>query len=109
MKLVVAIVQAKDADACINALVSAGHECTAVPSSGGFLDKGNVTLLAGVDDRHVDDVLALIAGKARRRSEMLDSLIAGADTMGAVIPPPLEVEVGGATVFVVDVARMERL
>ncbi len=109
MKLVVAIVQSKDADACVGALVAAGHECTRLGSSGGFLDMENVTLLVGVNDADVDPVVALLKGKARRRSETIEALVAGADTMGAVIPPPMDVEIGGATIFVVDVARMERL
>lgn len=109
MKVLLAIVQAKDADACVSALLSAGHECTRLASAGGFLDKENATLLVGVADTEVDSAVGLINSKARRRNETVESLVGAADTIGGLIPPPMEVEVGGATIFVLDVERLERL
>lgn len=109
MKLVVAIVQTKDADACTTALTSAGHVCTRFSSFGGFLDKDNVTLLIGVDDVHVDTVIEILRSKAKRRSEMLETATPVPAPIGVVLPPPLDVEVGGATLFVVDVNRFEKL
>lgn len=108
MKLVIAIVQTRDADSCAGALTSAGHACTRLASFGGFLDRDNVTLMVGVDDPQVDAVLEIIRTRVKQRSASLEAAPAPAP-VGVVMPPPLDVEVGGATVFVVDVARFERL
>ena len=104
-----AVVQSKDADACIAALNSAGHVCTRFASFGGFLDKDNVTLMIGVDDAEVDTVIEILRGKAKQRSEILAAGVPA--PVGIVVPPPppLDVEVSGATVFVLDVARFEKL
>jgi uncharacterized protein YaaQ len=109
MKLVIAIVHSKDADACTNSLTVAGHVCTRVTSYGGFLDKDNATLLIGVDDPHVAPVIEILRSKAKRRNEIVETATPVPAPVGVMIPPPLEVEVGGATVFVVDVAHFEKL
>ena len=102
MKLVIAVVQVADADACTSALMRAGHQCTRLASAGGFLDRPNATLLVGVDDSGVDSVIHTIRGRARLRAESLSGAGAGRG-------PGTEVEVGGATVFVADVERVEKL
>ena len=109
MKLLLAVVQNKDADACVDALVAAGHECTRLASLGGFLDHENATLFTAVDDDEVEATLALLGSKARQRNHVLQALLPGSDAPGAALAPRMDVEVGGATVFVLDVARMERL
>jgi len=109
LKLILAVVQSKDVEACVDALVGAGHVCTRLASFGGFLEQGNATLLTAVDDREVEATLALLGSKARQRNQVLQALLPGSDAPGAALAPPMDVEVGGATVFVLDVARMERL
>ena len=49
MKLIIAILHAKDAEACVTALNDAGFACTRLGSFGGFLERDNVTLLIGVE------------------------------------------------------------
>lgn len=109
MKLVIAIVQTKDADGCIDGLTNAGFVCTRFASFGGFLDKDNVTLLVGVADEQVDEVLEVLRMHAKRRAELLEAAAPVPGPIGVVVPPPVEVEVGGATVFVVDAEKFERL
>ena len=109
MKLVIAVVQSKDADACTAALTSAGHVCTRFASFGGFLDKDNVTLMMGVDDGQVDTVIEILRSKAKQRSEIVESGVPVPAPMGVMLPPPIDVEISGATLFVVDVARFEKL
>ena len=108
MKLVVAIVHADDAGACVDALTAAGMVTTRLSSHGGFLNRGNVTLLAGVDEARVDEVVELLRKHARSRVEEMQTPVA-AESVDLFVPFPVEVEVGGATVFVVDVDRFERL
>jgi uncharacterized protein YaaQ len=109
VKLVVAIVHNDDAGACTTALNDGGFEVTRLNTSGGFLQKGNATLLVGVGDEHVDDVIDIVRQKARDRSEYLSPIPPMAEPAEFFVPFPVEVQVGGATVFVLDVPRFERL
>ena len=108
MRLVVAILHSKDADSCVTALNNAGFACTRLGSSGGFLNRENATLLIGVEATQVDKVVELIRGRAKRRNERLDPAAPAAST-GTAAPPLVDVEVGGATVFVLAIDRFERL
>lgn len=109
MKLVVAIVQPDDANRCSDALTAAGFLCTRFESSGGFLDGKNVTLVIGVDDPLVDSVLDVLRKSSRERTQSA-APVATPDPSGqGVAAMRMDVEVGGATVFVVDVDRFERL
>jgi uncharacterized protein YaaQ len=105
VKLVLAVLHNKDADSCVTALNDAGFACTRLGSSGGFLDRENATLLIGVEATQVDKVMELIRGRAKRRNERLQAPAAA----GTAAPPPVDVEVGGATVFVLAIDRFERL
>lgn len=109
MKLVVAIVNADDAGPCSDALADAGLVCTRIGTSGGFLQRGNATLLCGVDAVRVDEVIDLLRAHAHRRVEQINPTPTGAEAVEFIVPFPVEVEVGGATVFVLDVDRFERL
>lgn len=109
MKLVVAIVHSDDAGRCVSGLTDAGFECTRLNTSGGFLQRGNATLLVGVADEQVDEVIEVLRGRARDRAEYLNPVPPTAEPAELFVPFPVEVQVGGATVFVVDVARFEKL
>jgi len=60
MKLVIAIVRDVDAGPVIERLMSRDHRATRVASTGGFLRRGNVTLLVGVEEQHVQPVIDLL-------------------------------------------------
>jgi uncharacterized protein YaaQ len=109
MKLIFAVVQSHDVEACADALSEAGFVCTRFDTQGGFLDNTNSTLMTGVDDNQVEQVLEVLRRHAKRRVEMLHSTIPAAGTLTPVLAPPLDVEVGGATVFVLPLDRCEKL
>ena len=109
MKLVVAVVHADDAGPCSTALTEAGFDCTRLATSGGFLRKGNTTLLVGVDDTQVDTVIEVLRQSARSRNEYLNPVPPMTEPAELFVPFPVEVQIGGATVFVIDVARFEKL
>jgi uncharacterized protein YaaQ len=110
VKLILAVVQAQDVQACSDALTSSGFVCTRLASHGGFLDSANCTLMIGVDDLQVDDVCAILARRAQRRVEMVDSTMPfPGGPLAPVLTPPMDVEVGGATVFVLPLDRFERI
>lgn len=109
MKLVIAVVQGKDVDELLGGLVEEGFRATQVNSSGGFLREHNVTLLIGVDDDQVPAVQRIIQENCHSRTHFVNPLMPIVEPGEALIPAPVEVSIGGATVFVVGVDRFERL
>ena len=107
MKLVVAIVNRDDANAVTHNLTRQGFSSTKLASSGGFLLAGNITLLIGVAEEKVQQVIDIIREHSHSRKQMIPA--ATEPGMNYVSTMPVEVTVGGATVFVVDVDRFERL
>ncbi len=107
MKLVIAVVNRDDANAVTQNLSKKGFYSTKLASSGGFLLAGNVTLLVGVEEEKVQTVIDIIHEYSHSRKQLIP---ATADIGMNYIPTmPVEVTVGGAIVFVVDVERFERL
>ncbi|NDJ75366.1 MAG: hypothetical protein GYB65_03825 [Chloroflexi bacterium] len=107
MKLVMAVIQDQDADRTIKALNEAGHRVTRVASTGGFFRIGNTTLLSGVEDERVASVLNILKTTCERRTRLMPTgpnMVDSAAMLGALV----EVEVGGATVFVLDVEHFEQ-
>ncbi len=104
----VAVVQVEDADECRDALSSAGFGLTRIDSHGAFLESRNVTLLIGIDDSEVEPALEIIRGHARRRVSQLQSALAMPAPLG-MLTGSVDVEVGGATVFVLPLERCEKL
>lgn len=108
MKLIVAIVQDQDAPSLVEDLTDKDYRVTKLASTGGFLKSGNTTLLIGIDDEHVEDVIKLIEDNCKTR-EITTSLLTVTMPGDTYIPYPLEVKVGGATVFVLDVDKHIRV
>jgi len=108
MKLVVAIVQDQDASSLVEDLTDKDFRVTKLASTGGFLKAGNTTLLSGVEDDKVEEVIKVIENNCRTR-EITTSLLTVTMPGDTYIPYPLEVKVGGATVFVLDVEQYVRI
>lgn len=109
MKLVIAVVQGKDAENLMAALRESGFRATQIASAGGFLREQNVTVLIGVDDALVPEVLRIIKANCYTRTQYVNPLLPIVESGDFYVPNPIEVEVGGANVFVVPVERYERL
>ena len=109
MKMVVAIMHGDDASDCIDALADRGIPTTRLDSRGGFLQKGNATLLCGVAEHQVDEVFAVLREHSKGRTELLNPVPPMVEPGDMFVPYPVEVEVGGAIVFVLDVERFEKL
>ncbi|MDO5716850.1 MAG: cyclic-di-AMP receptor [Tissierellia bacterium] len=108
MKLLVAIVQDADVNALVEELTEQKFRLTKLSSSGGFLKAGNTTLLIGVEDEEMDKALSTIENNCKTR-EITTSLLTVTMPGDAFIPYPLEVKVGGATVFILDVEKFVRI
>ncbi|HII3040000.1 TPA: cyclic-di-AMP receptor [Staphylococcus aureus] len=99
MKMIIAIVQDQDSQELADQLVKNNFRATKLATTGGFLRAGNTTFLCGVNDDRVDEILSVINQTCGNR-EQLTPMGGSADSY---IPYPVEVEVGGATVFVMPV------
>lgn len=108
MKLIICIVQDQDAGALIDDLTEHNYRVTKLSSTGGFLKSGNTTLLVGVEEEEVDAVLRIIEENCKTR-EITTSLMTMNIPGDTYMPFPLEVRVGGATVFVLDVEKYIRV
>ena len=104
MKLIVAIISKEDSSTVVTRLNKAGLMSTKLSTTGGFLRAGNVTLLIGAEDSRVDEALKIITECCKKHTEIIQSSsIANAEQYFTALP--VEITVGGATVFVLDVEK----
>ncbi len=103
MKLIITIVSRDDSAQVIRELVSHKYFVTKLASSGGFLRSGNTTLMIGTEDDKVNEAIDLITKYSKSRREFVPSSIVS--EFGMITAAPIEVNVGGATLFVVDVEK----
>jgi len=96
MKLIIAVVQNEDADAVVDALLEEDFRATRLASTGGFLRRGNTTLMIGADEDQVDRVLEIIRQHTRTGAPP-------AEEQAGMTPP------AAATVFVLDLEEYQRL
>lgn len=102
MKLILAIVHNDDAPIVTSELNKAGFHSTKIASTGGFLSSGNTTFITGVEDEKLDEVIHLISENCRTRSQQVPVNLfpaINASTIGTTI----QVQTGGATMFVLNV------
>jgi uncharacterized protein YaaQ len=109
MKLIVAIVQDEDAGRLVSSLMSEGYGVTKLATTGGFLRAGNTTLLVGVADDKLQGAMAVIEKICKSRKQIATSPSPVAGSSGMYVPYPVEVIVGGATVFVLDVEQFKKV
>jgi uncharacterized protein YaaQ len=109
MKLVIAVVQDKDALRLVEALVEEGFQATKLATTGGFLKAGNTTLLIGVPPQQVETVVNIIKRVCHTRDEMVTPVTPIGGPADTFVPYPVEVSVGGATVFVLSVEQFVKL
>jgi uncharacterized protein YaaQ len=101
MKLIITVVQDEDSQKLISTLMNEGFGVTKLATTGGFLRAGNTTLLIGAENERVPLALSLIEKVCKSRKQIATSPSPVAGTTGVYVPYPIEVTVGGATVFVV--------
>lgn len=94
-KLLIAVVQNEDADAVVDALLEEDFRATRLASTGGFLRRGNTTLMVGADEEQVDQVMQLIQQHAHAGQPVT---VQGQESRQAA-----------ATVFVLDLEEYQRL
>lgn len=108
LKLVIIIAADSDADRLMKRLIEQGFPATKVSSTGGFLHRGSATILSGVEENEVDEVVAMVRAECHARTEYMPVQTLPFLGESSPLSEPLEVRVGGAIVFVVNVERFEK-
>ena len=106
MKMIMAIVSNDDSSRVSSKLTNSGFSVTRLATTGGFLMSGNTTLLIGVSDEKVDEAIGIISDNSKKRTRMVPS--SASYGAGMYTAFPVEVTVGGATIFVMNVERFEK-
>ena len=106
MKLILAIINKEDSTVVSQALTKSKYSVTKLATTGGFLMSSNVTLIIGTEDEKVDDVIRIIGEHSQKRTEIVPSTVMYG--IGVSTSIPLEVSVGGATIFVLPGDRFEK-
>ena len=109
MKLIIAIVQDEDASRLMSSLMAEGYGVTKLATTGGFLRSGNTTLLIGVDNDKLDSAMAIVEKVCKSRKQIATAPSPISGTTGVYVPYPIEVMVGGATIFILDVENFVKI
>ncbi len=105
MKLIMAIVSSDDSGELISVLTKNKFSVTRLATTGGFLRAGNTTVIIGVEEDKVEEVFSIIKSTCSTRKQITTNQA----PFGGVTPYPIEIEVGGATVFTLDVDQFKKL
>ena len=109
MKMVMAIINRDDASVVVQQLTKSGYQVTKLATTGGFLRAGNTTLLVGVEDNRFDAAMGAIEKVCKCRKQVAPSPTSMVGMPGSYTPYPVEVVVGGATIFVLTVDQFIKL
>ena len=104
MKLIIAIVQDEDSSRLLSKLMQIGFSATKLATTGGFLKAGNTTLLLGVEEERIQEAVQVIESvcKSRKQITSTPAALTGI-THGEYTTYPVEVTVGGATLFILSI------
>jgi len=102
--LLIAVIQAQDLESARIALAEMDIIATRLPSIGGFLGRRNATLLIGVPENKVEDVMNALHESCRQRIEYIAVPLESAPLP---LPTPTPITIGGATIFGLEVEHFE--
>jgi CPA1 family monovalent cation:H+ antiporter len=103
-RLMAVVIQEEDLENTFSSLTKLGFTLTHLQSSGGFLRRRNATILVGLSHGYEAAVFKALNLSCRRRVKFLSNPIEG---MPASITTPVQVTIGGATIFTFEVERFE--
>jgi uncharacterized protein YaaQ len=92
-----------------DSLAASGFRFTQLPTSGGFLRGGNVTFILSVEKDRIGALLSIVRRNATKRVQAVNPLTALPEMPPGSAAFPMEIQVGGATIFMFDVDRIEKL
>lgn len=107
MKLMLIIIANEDANQVSKVLLNEKYFVTKLASTGGLLRNGSTTLLVGTEDERIDRVLEIVGEIAKSRKKKVPAI--QPDEFGMFSSLPFEVEVGGATIFVLNIDQFYKI
>ena len=108
MKLLIGIINNDDASELLSEITRASFRATKLATSGGFLRAGNVTVLVGVEDERLDELVGIFENCCSKRTQMVPTVPPFIGE-GFVNTAPVQISIGGATIFVIDVEKYIKL
>lgn len=110
-KLIMAVVQEDDYDTTVSELNENGFFVTMLSSTGGFWKKKNITIMLGVEESKLEQALQILKRCAGKRKQTIYSnmtMPTGSQYGMAMPSVPVNVELGGVAIFVMDLERLEK-
>lgn len=107
MKLMIIIINTEDEANTVKELIDKKFLVTKLSSTGGFLLSGNTTLLVGTEDDKVKNVIEIIKEQCQTRCKSTTSVNSNEFPMFKSYP--INIQVGGATIFVLSVDEYKKL
>ena len=109
MKLVMAIINDEDAPQIIDDLGEKGYSITKLATTGGFLRAGNTTLICGCTEDRIPDLVGTIEKRCHARTRVAPLHTGHVSGTDGYMSYPMEVTVGGATIFVLGVEDFKKI
>ena len=109
MKLVLAIINDEDAFHVMDALSEKGFFITKLATTGGFLRSGMTTIISGVQEERVEEFIGILEKKCKSRKQITSVNTTHVSTTESYVPYPVEVTVGGATIFVLNIDDFRKI
>ena len=109
MKLVMAIINDEDAFHVMDALNEKGFSITKLASTGGFLRSGMTTIISGVQEDRIEELIGILEKKCKSRKQITSVNSTHVSTTESYVPYPVEVTVGGATIFVLNIEDFRKV
>lgn len=112
MKMIYAIIDDADKNTVVDELTNQHFSVSILNTTGGFLRRGNATLLIGTENEKVDEVIAIIKQECGQRKQLIHHapyIPVGCTGVNTYTSIPIQIDAGGATIFVVDVERFEKV
>ncbi len=109
LKLVLAVINDEDSHKLTEKLANAGYMATKLASTGGFLKTGNTTIFVGVQKDKVEDVINIISEQCKTNKQLSLLNPPASSIAEGFVPYPIEVTVGGATIFVLDIDQFIKI
>ena len=106
MKLLYIIIRSEDEFDVMAALMRNGFYVTKIATTGGFLRRGNTTLMVGTEEP--DRCIEVVKEKCGPRQKITIHTPYLSTATGSCATVPTQIEVGGATIFVLNMERLEK-
>lgn len=108
MKLAICIVHNRDRNRLHDGLVEAGFKFTVIGSTGGFLREGNTTVLIGFEPDRQENLTEIVSSSCSSREQMVTVAPFESGPTAGIPATAVNVPVGGAVMFFLNVDEFQR-